>query len=98
MAEPRESTVQKWLYWVVAPAVAIVCISLVFKSVLAGLGLGAFVLPFLAMMYLRYKLWCRRAVTGKAAPSDANSPSSAYFSVSKVRVLRLRPHDSSSPG
>lgn len=55
-AEPRESTVQKWLYWVVAPAVAVVCISLVFKSVLAGLGLGAFVLLFLAMMYLRYEL------------------------------------------
>ncbi|WP_182865549.1 hypothetical protein [Mycobacteroides abscessus] len=55
-AEPRESTVQKWLYWVVAPAVAVICISLALKSVLAGLGLGAFVLLFLAMMYLRYKL------------------------------------------
>lgn len=55
-AEPHESTVQKWLYWVVAPAVAIVCISLVFKSVLVGLGLGAFVVLFLAMTYLRYKL------------------------------------------
>ncbi|MGV0583797.1 hypothetical protein ABQE45_08625 [Mycobacteroides chelonae] len=52
LAEPRESTVQKWLYW----AVAVVCISLALKSVLAGLGLGAFVLLFLAMMYLRYKL------------------------------------------
>ncbi|KRQ28126.1 hypothetical protein BKG80_06815 [Mycobacteroides chelonae] len=55
-AEPRESTAQKWLYWVVAPAVAVVCISLALKSVLAGLGLGAFVLLFLAMTYLRYKL------------------------------------------
>ncbi|RIS79127.1 hypothetical protein [Mycobacteroides abscessus] len=55
-AEPRESTVQKWLYWVVAPAVAVVCISLALKSVLAGLGLGAFVLLFLAVTYLRYKL------------------------------------------
>lgn len=55
-AEPRESTVQKWLYWVVAPAAAVVCISLALKSVLAGLGLGAFVLIFLAMTYLRHKL------------------------------------------
>ncbi|EIU13941.1 putative membrane protein [Mycobacteroides abscessus 5S-0422] len=55
-AEPRESAVQKWLYWAVAPAVAVVCISLVFQSVLTGLGLGAFVLLFLAMTYLRYKL------------------------------------------
>lgn len=56
LAEPRESTVQKWLYWAIAPAVAAVCISLALKSVLAGLGLGVFVLLFLAMMYLRYKL------------------------------------------
>ncbi|SKX16145.1 Uncharacterised protein [Mycobacteroides abscessus subsp. massiliense] len=56
LAEPRESTVQKWLYWAIASAVATVCISLALKSVLAGLGLGAFVLLFLAMMYLRYKL------------------------------------------
>ncbi|TDZ42809.1 hypothetical protein [Mycobacteroides franklinii] len=56
LAEPHESTVQKWLYWAVAPAVAVVCISLALKSVLAGLGLGAFVLLFLAMIYLRYKL------------------------------------------
>ena len=54
--EPRESTAQKWLYWALAPAVAIVCISLVFKSVLVGLGLGASVFLFLAMTYLRYKL------------------------------------------
>lgn len=54
-AEPRESTAQKWLYWAVAPAVAVVCISLAFKSMLAGLLLGPFVALFLAMTYLRYK-------------------------------------------
>jgi len=56
LAEPRESTVQKWLYWAVAPVVAIICISLAFKSVLAGLGLGAFVVLFIVMGYFRYKL------------------------------------------
>ncbi|GLE57588.1 hypothetical protein [Mycobacteroides chelonae] len=55
-AEPRESTLQKWLYWAVAPAVAVICISLALKSVLAGLGLGVFVVLFMAMGYLRYKL------------------------------------------
>ncbi|QCH25223.1 hypothetical protein [Mycobacteroides salmoniphilum] len=56
LAEPRESTVQKWLYWAVAPLVAVVCISLALKSVLAGLGIGAFVVLFLALTHLRYKL------------------------------------------
>ncbi len=56
LAEPRESTLQKWLYWAVAPAVAIACISLALESVLAGFGLGVFVVLFLALMYLRYKL------------------------------------------
>ncbi|ALR14317.1 membrane protein [Mycobacteroides saopaulense] len=55
-AEPRESVLQKWLYWAVAPLVAIVCISLALKSVVAGLGLGVFVVLFLAMGYFRYKL------------------------------------------
>ncbi|WP_078308633.1 MULTISPECIES: hypothetical protein [unclassified Mycobacterium] len=57
LAEPRESTVQKWLYRAVAALVAVVCISLALKSVLAGLGIGAFVVLFLALTYLRYELW-----------------------------------------
>lgn len=38
--EPRESTAQKWLYRAVAPAVAVVCISLVFKACLPDWGLA----------------------------------------------------------
>ncbi|TDZ82108.1 hypothetical protein DE4585_02637 [Mycobacteroides salmoniphilum] len=56
LVEPRESTVHKWLYWAVAPAVAAVCAWQAFGSVLAGLGSGAFAILFLAMMYLRYEL------------------------------------------
>jgi hypothetical protein len=53
--DPDKGKLQKWIYWLIAPLLTVVCLSLVFKSVLGGLGMA---IPFFALFavgYFRYR-------------------------------------------
>lgn len=53
--DPDKGKLQKWVYWLIAPLLIVLCLSLAFKSVIGGLGFGLPIFVLLAVGYFRYR-------------------------------------------
>jgi hypothetical protein len=53
--DPDKGKLRKWIYWLIAPLVIVVCLSFAFKSVIGGLGFGFPAFVLLAVGYFRYR-------------------------------------------
>jgi hypothetical protein len=53
--DPDKGKLQKWIYWLIAPLIIVVCLSFAFKSVLGGLGFGLPAFVLFAVGYFRYR-------------------------------------------
>jgi hypothetical protein len=53
--DPDKGKIQKCIYWLMAPLLIVVCLSLAFKSVVGGLGLGFTLYVIFAVGYFRYR-------------------------------------------
>lgn len=53
--DPDKGKLQKWIYWLIAPLLIVVCLSLAFKSVIGGLGFGFPIFVLFAVGYFRYR-------------------------------------------
>jgi hypothetical protein len=52
---PDKGKLQKWIYWLIAPVLIVVFLSLAFKSVVGGLGFGFPIFVIFAVGYFRYR-------------------------------------------
>ncbi|BCO37738.1 hypothetical protein BMW24_001440 [Mycobacterium heckeshornense] len=53
--DPDKGKLRKWTYWLIAPLLVVACLSLGFKSVIAGLGFGFPIFVLFAVGYFRYR-------------------------------------------
>jgi hypothetical protein len=54
-SDPRKGTIYKYIYWLLVPIIDIVCMGLLFKSIVGGLAMGAMAIVSFTAMYYRYR-------------------------------------------
>jgi hypothetical protein len=54
--DPNRSKLRKWIYWCIAPLIAIVCSGLAFNSFVLGLGFALVIMVLFIAGYFRFWL------------------------------------------